>query len=275
DNYNYISPFVKWLGGKRFNIKKHLVNYLPSNFDRYIEPFLGGGAMFCFLLPKKAILNDVNSELILSYEVIKENHIKLIKQINKLAKDHNKEKYYKVRESNPKTKINKAARFIYLNKTCFNGIYRVNKNNKFNVPFNKKINPKIYDEENIEAWNKILQNNEIELRNQDFLEILEESRKGDFVFCDPPYDYQNNSNGFDSYTKNNFGKEGQTKLADALKKLNEKGIKWMHTNHNTDFINELYKDFKIIEITTNRLVNVKSEKRINTGKEVVIINYEL
>ncbi len=274
-NENNLSPFVKWVGGKRNVIKKYLKDFFPINFKTYIEPFVGAGAVFFYLKPKKAIINDINKELMITYNVIKDNKDLLIKELEKYQKQHSKEFFYDLRKKQFKNKIKIAARFIYLNKSCFNGMYRVNKNNEFNVPFNGKLSEKLnlFDSKNLNNISDFLQKNNISILNNDFEYVLKKSRKGDFIFCDPPYDYEN-KNGFDSYTKNSFGQEGQIRLAHCLIDLDKKGVKWMLTNHNTSLIQSLYKKFQIIPIVTNRSINSKGSKRKNSGKEVVIINYE-
>ena len=270
-------PFVKWVGGKRNVIQNHLKKYLPLDFKRYIEPFVGGGAMFCYIKPIAAIINDINYELITCYEVIKNDEINLLRKIDEYTKNHSKNYFYKIRNINEEKNIDIAARFMYLNKTCFNGIYRVNSKGKFNVPFNgkKKEELKIYDKENIKNWNKFLNTNNIEIFNKNFSEILDMAEDGDFVYCDPPYDYEEGTTGFDSYNKDSFGQKNQILLANKLKELDKRNVKWMLSNHNTKLINELYKDFNIIKISTNRMINSNASKRINTGNEVVVINYEI
>lgn len=269
-----MKPFIKWVGGKRHVINNHLKQYLPNKFNTYIEPFVGGGALLFYLQPTKAIINDVNNELITSYKVIKNKKNKLKDLLDKYLENHCKDFYYLTRAKEFSNDVEIAARFIYLNKSGFNGLYRVNSNNKFNVPFNQKTKDQLhlYDEANLNEISRYLKNNKIEIFNKDFEEIIAKAKDGDFIFCDPPYDYDDS--GFDSYTKNSFGKEGQKRLAETLKMLDQKNIKWMLTNHNTKLINELYCDFTIIPILTNRNINSKGDKRKEYGKEVVVINYE-
>ena len=233
--------------------------------------------MFCYIKPIVAIINDINYELITCYETIKNDDINLLKKIDQYAKNHSKNFFYKIRNINEEKNIDIAARFMYLNKTCFNGMYRVNSKGKFNVPFNgkKKEELKIYDKENIKNWNKFLNTNNIEIFNKNFSEILDMAEDGDFVYCDPPYDYEEGTSGFDSYNKDSFGQKNQILLANKLKELDKRNVKWMLSNHNTKLINELYKDFNIIKISTNRMINSNASKRINTGNEVVVINYEI
>lgn len=269
-----MKPFVKWVGGKRQVINTHLKNYLPKEFNNYIEPFVGGGALFFYLHPKKAIINDINKELITTYRVVEKNKDELIKTLDNHLENHSEEYFYKIRDLEYQNNVDIAARFIYLNKTGFNGLYRVNSNNKFNVPFNKKLkeNLTLYEMSNLNEISNYLNKNKVKIFNVDFEKILNKAKENDFVFCDPPYDYEDG--GFDSYTKKAFGKEGQTRLANTLKKLDQKNVKWMLTNHNTKFINELYADFKIIPISTNRNINSDGSKRKKCGKEVVVVNYE-
>ena len=232
--------------------------------------------MFCYIKPSNAIINDINDELITCYKMIKENDKKLLNVLDEHIKKHSKEYFYKVRENIEVSDINIAARFLYLNKTCFNGMYRVNSNGKFNVPFNGKTKGlKIYDTNNIKNWNKFLNDNNIKVLNKNFCEILDMAKVGDFIYCDPPYDYEEGTLGFDSYNKSSFGQKNQIMLANKLKELDKKNIKWMLSNHDTRLINELYKDFNIIKISTNRMINSNANKRMNTGNEVVVINYEI
>ncbi len=272
-----ISPFVKWVGGKRDVIKKYLANHFPEDFNNYFEPFVGGGAVLLHLQPNNVVINDINKELIATYKAIKRNPIELMNILNEYHNNHSKDFYYELRKQNPNNNVEKAARLIYLNKTCFNGLYRVNSKNEFNVPFNNKTKDKLvlYNKDNILALSKYLKQSKTKIYSKDFKEIFKQAKTGDFIFCDPPYDYEEeNKNGFDSYDKNNFGKKGQIELANCLKEADKQGIKWMLTNHNTKLINELYKDFKIIPIKTNRNVNSNGTKRKNTGDEVIVINYE-
>lgn len=211
----------------------------------------------------------------ITYKVIKNNVDDLIKKLDYFKKNHSKIFYYKVRNINFKKDINIAARFIYLNKSCFNGVYRVNSLGKFNVPFNnvekEKLN--LYDIDNLKEISKFLNGNHISFSNEDFLDFLNKPKKGDFVFVDSPYDYEIGVKGFDSYNKSSFGQKNQIFLAEKLIELDKKGVLFMATNHSTKLIKELYQKFKIIEIKTNRNVNSKGNKRKNNGNEVIIINY--
>ena len=231
--------------------------------------------MFLHIKPQKAIINDINSELITTYKVIKNNVNKLIELLDSYKEKHSKEFFYKIRDELFEDKIEIAARFIYLNKTCFNGIYRVNSEGFFNVPPNNVLKEKLnlYNKENLLNLNKYFNNNEIKFSNIDYLKSISTAQKGDFVFVDSPYDYEIGVNGFTSYTKGGFNQKNQEELANELINLDKKGVKWMATNHNTELIRELYKDFKIDFMKTNRSINSNGSLRKLTGDEVVIINY--
>lgn len=264
------------MGGKRSVFKNHLINHLPKNYQNYLEPFLGGGAVLAHLKPQKAIVNDLNSNLINVYQSIKINPNKLMKYLDKYKQDHCYENYYKNRQKIIKNNILRAANFIYLNKACFNGLYRVNSKNLFNVPWNGKLKKELtlYSKNNLLNWNKYLLENNIIILNLDYLLVLDQACKNDFVYCDPPYDYEENTNSFTAYTKAGFNQKNQIELANKLKKLHKLGVKWMVSNHNTTLIQKLYKDFNIIPILTNRNINSKGNARKLTGKEVVVINYD-
>ncbi len=257
-------------------ITNHLNQLLPDKFNTYIEPFVGGGAMLCHIHPEKAIINDINAELIASYKSIKDDCNKLMNLLDEYKKHHNEKYYYKIRATLFENEYDIAARFMYLNKTCFNGMYRVNAEGKFNVPFNNKTKDKLnlYSVSNINNWSQYLKKNKVKIFNKSFEKILDLAKEGDFVYCDPPYDYEVDTIGFDSYNKDSFGQEGQKKLAQKLIELDKRGVKWMLSNHNTKLINELYKEYRILNIKTNRMINSKADKRISTGDEVVVMNYE-
>lgn len=267
-----ISPYVKWVGGKR-QLLPHLLPLIPSEYNNYVEPFFGGGALFFALQPKKAIINDINDEITNSLSEIKSNYSSLMEALDLYQNSHDENFYYKMRKSNFINKTHKAARFIYLNKAGFNGMYRVNKNDEFNVPFGKKEKLNLYSKKNFESISKLLNKNKIKIMNKNYYDILSKVKKGDFVFVDPPYDIE--TNNFTSYTKYGFDREDQTRLANELIKLDKKGVKWILTNSNTSFISDLYKKFNQTIITTNRNINSNSSKRKNGAKEIIIWNYEV
>ncbi len=260
-------PFVKWAGGKRAlfpEIHKHI----PDSFNRYWEPFLGGGAVFFALIfalngrIDSAHLSDCNRELITTYEAIKSKHKKVIELLKAHAKRHNRKYYQDVREQhdapNP---AEAAARFIYLNKTCYNGLYRVNRQGKFNVPIGSHANPTICDEENIETVAEILKKADLSVRS--FEEIRPE--KNDLVYCDPPYD-----GTFTNYTGNGFGETDQEALRDSCSRWRDAGVNVIISNSDTELIRELYKDFTINEVAAPRHINCNGNGRGKTQELLIV-----
>lgn len=274
-----IKPFVKWVGGKR-QIISEIEKRLPKKFNCYYEPFVGGGALFMHLQNNENVINDYSEDLINVYEQIKKNPIELMQQLDEYEIKHsNDEKfYYDIRNMDRENNWNeisliiKAARFIYLNKACFNGLYRVNKAGYFNVPSNGKRTVKTYEKDNITRLSEFLNKKNIKILSGDFEIACKDAKKGDFIFFDPPYDLLNKST-FDSYNKDSFGVEGQKRLAKLFKKLDKKGCYVMLTNHNTELINELYKEYTIDVIKVRRAINSDASKR--TGEETIIYNYSL
>lgn len=262
-------PFVKWAGGKRTVIDQ-IREKLPKNFNSYFEPFVGGGAVFFSLANnKKAFLSDNNPELITTYKVIKSSPLLLIKELKKHAARHSKNYYYHIRRSFPRNDIEIAARFLYLNKTCYNGLYRVNNKGFFNVPIGDYKNPDIVQEENIIACHRLLKKAKISLR--DFTKI--KPKKGDFVYFDPPY-FPEKENSFTKYTKNNFLSRDQIRLAEFIKKLDKKGVYIMLSNSMTRFISGLYTwdGFLKHTIYAPRYVNCIGNRRGKVS-ELLITNY--
>ena len=272
-------PFVKWVGGKRQLLKqfRELGLYPPEDFDpihnTYFEPFVGGGAVFFDLLPQKAELSDWNNELVITYNVIKNHVEKLIKSLKKHK--YGKEYYLEIRAKKIEdlTDINIASRFIYLNRTGFNGMYRVNKQGGFNVPFGKYSNPLICDEVNLRRVSQSLQN--VSIKYQDYKAMLKKTKKGDFIYLDPPYFPVSKTSSFTSYTADSFLEKEQIELRDTFIKLHEQGCFVMLSNSDTPFINEIYSGIKGVKnnkIIAGRSINSKGSGR---GKitEVLITNY--
>ncbi|MBU4536894.1 DNA adenine methylase [Patescibacteria group bacterium] len=273
-------PFVKWVGGKRQLLKQFRLMklYPPKNFNptksKYFEPFVGGGAVFFDLLPQKAVLSDMNEELVITYNVIKKDVKDLIQSLKKHK--NTKEYFLKLRAKDPKklSDIETASRFIYLNKTGFNGMYRVNKSGGFNVPFAYYKNPLICDEENLLKNNKALKN--IKIIKRDFKSVLKEAVKGDFIYFDPPYYPLNKTASFVGYTANGFLEKQQEELRDTFFELHKRGCFVMLSNSNTDFIKKLYRGLdekiKVHKVDANRMINSDASKR-GKIKEVLVINY--
>ena len=271
-------PFVKWAGGKRQIIDK-LLEYAPKEFNTYFEPFVGGGALLFELSPKNAVINDSNKELMNVYDCIKDENkfVKMCRELNHYEANHSEEFYYEIRNKDrDKSKFNKivdykrAARTVYLNKSCFNGLYRVNSKNEFNVPFNKKNKVNTYDSGNLGIIHSYLNFNNVKTLSLDFEESVKDANKGDFIYFDPPYD--SDTSTFNSYTEDGFGKKEQERLAKVYKELSDRGCYVMLSNHNTKLINELYKDFNIHVIEAKRNINSNGSKR-GKVEEVIITNY--
>ena len=266
-------PFLKWAGGKR-QLLSQIDLYIPKSFNKYIEPFVGGGALFFYLLPKNAILNDINQDLINTYRVIKENVSELI---TSLKKHKNEEEYfYKIRsvdrnldEFKTWSDVEKASRIIYLNRCCYNGLYRVNSKGYFNAPFGKYKNPKICNEENLKLVHKVLK--DVKLMNTSFELCLNYAKKDDFIYFDPPYVPISESANFTSYTKSSFKKEDQIKLFNVFKELDQKGCKLLLSNSYNEFILKLYKNYQINIVYAKRAINSNPDKR-GEIKEILIIN---
>ena len=273
-------PFVKWAGGKRQILDK-LIKYVPEDFNTYYEPFVGGGALFFELSPKNAVINDSNEELINVFRCIKDEEklTKMCNELNHHEANHSEEYYYKIRNiDRDKNKFNRlsdykrAARTIYLNKTCFNGLYRVNSKGEFNVPFGKKLKVNTYEGQNIGIIHAYLNFNNIKILSIDFEEAVKDAKEGDFIYFDPPYD--SDTYTFNSYTEDGFSKDEQIRLSNVFKNLSDRGCYVMLSNHNTVLINELYKDFYIHKITAKRNINSNGKKR-GKVEEVIITNYEI
>lgn len=272
-------PFVKWAGGKRQIVDK-LLMHAPDEFNTYYEPFVGGGALLFELSPKKAVINDSNKELINVYNVLRneEKFKKMCSILNTYEKNNSEEFYYELRNKDRNkssfdrlSDYKRAGRTIYLNKACFNGLYRVNSKNEFNVPFGKKTKVNTYDIGNLITVSNYLTMNDIKILNVDFEDSVKDAQKGDFIYFDPPYDSETSI--FNSYTEDGFGKEEQRRLAKVYKELSNKGCYVMLSNNNTTLIKELYKDFNIHIIEAKRSINSNGKKR-GKVEEVIITNYK-
>ena len=274
-----LSPVLKWVGGKR-QLLNDIIPMIPKNCSTYVEPFIGGGAVLFELQPKKAIINDFNSELINVYTVIRDYPEELIKELQFHKDNNTSEHFYAVREYDRKpeffsqmTPIQKAARVIYLNKTCYNGLYRVNSAGQFNSPYGKYKNPNIVNETVIRAMSKYFNENNIVIKNEDFKEALKGLRRGAFVYLDPPYMPISSSSSFTGYTENGFNEDKQRELKELCDKLDKKGIKFLQSNSDCEFIRELYSGYRIKTIKAKRAINSKGNSRGEIN-EVLIYNYE-
>ncbi|HNQ44818.1 MAG TPA: DNA adenine methylase [bacterium] len=272
-------PFLKWVGGKRQLLEQFRLTklYPPEFFDptrnSYFEPFVGGGAVFFDLLPERGYLSDLNRELVITYNVIKNNVDELIRSLKEHKND--KEYFLKVRsqDTNKLSDIAIASRFIYLNRTCFNGLYRVNSQGKFNVPFGKYSNPQICDEQNLRNVSNALSG--VEIKHQDYKEVLKKAKKGDYIYFDPPYYPVSKTASFTSYTSESFLDKEQIELRDVFVELHNRGCFVMLSNSDTPFINKIYSGINGVRITkvyAGRAINSKGSGR---GKitEVLVTNY--
>lgn len=271
-----VNPILKWVGGKR-QLLPEITKLLPDKITTYYEPFLGGGALLFHLQPKKAFVNDINPELINLYTIIKESPKELIEDLKKHVNES--EYFYEVRGLDRTEKymtmsnVEKASRILYLNKTCYNGLFRVNSMGEFNTPFGKYKNPKIVEEITINAVSHYFNNSDIRITSCDYKEALKGIRKGSFVYFDPPYDPISDSSSFTGYAKGGFGKEEQIRLKEFCDTLTQKGVKFLLSNSATPFIKELYKDYQINFVRAKRNINSKKELR-GEVEEVLIRNYE-
>jgi len=266
-------PFLKWAGGKG-QLLEQMDPYFPENFETYFEPFLGGGAVFFHLRPDRAILSDLNPELIHAFLVVRDDPEGLMAALDKHF-PHRKspDYYYRIRRQNPSglSATERAARTIFLNKTCYNGLYRVNAKGEFNVPFGRYKNPSLYDRDNILACSRALQGKIITVG--DYRDICKYAREGDFVYLDPPYQPLSTTANFTSYTKDAFGEADQKGLASVFRELDDRGCKVMLSNSATDFVKSLYQGYRIETLKATRAINSKPSGR-GAIDEFLIMNYE-
>lgn len=275
-------PCVKWLGGKR-RLYNEIKTVLPKSFNRYIEPFVGGGAVLFLLHPCDAIINDLNSELINCYKVLKSDKymdfIRTLNLIENKAKNNRSKVFYELRNLDRLTCykdldcISKAARFLFLNKNSYNGVYRVNSLGYYNVPFNKKITSMNYHFDNLLAIHNYFQKEKIKIFNRPYQEILKQARPGDFVYLDPPYDSDEESS-FVQYTKDGFSQEDTKELAKLCRELDKRGCFFLLSNHSTTLVREEFKGFNYKSFSIKRNINSIVDKR-RTAKEILIWNYDV
>lgn len=272
-----LQPFTKWTGGKR-QLLPIIKSLMPDNYNNYFEPFIGGGALFFDLSPDKAVINDFNNELINCYQQIKEYPQKLIDLLAKHQENNSKEYYLELRSADRDNRIDKmtnverAARIMYMLRVNFNGLYRVNSKNQFNVPYGRYKNPKIVDSDLILSISQYLNNNNIKILTGDFEKAVQDAGTGDFVYFDPPYIPLSETSAFTSYTHEGFTYEDQVRLRDCFKKLDEKGAFVMLSNSSSPLVEELYKDFNIHKVEAIRTNGAKTSSR---GKisEIIVTNY--
>ena len=271
-----VAPIVKWVGGKR-QLLDEITPLVPKRITSYCEPFMGGGAVLFSIQPKKAIVNDLNGDLITLYEVVRDDVETLIEFLKK--HENTEEYFYSIRDLDRDkeayknmSKVEKASRILYLNKTCYNGLFRVNSSGEFNAPFGHYKNPNIVNEPVLRAVSKYFNESEIEFFNEDFEETLKKVKKGGFVYLDPPYDPVSDTANFTGYNKGGFDKSEQIRLKNCCDELNKRGVKFMLSNSATDFIKDLYKEYNIHIVKAKRAINSDATKR-GEIEEVLITNY--
>ncbi len=266
DELKLAKPFLKWAGGKT-QLLTSLQCYIPNSFVKYIEPFIGGGAFFFSLNHPNSIIADLNEELIITYGQVKDNVYSLIDILENY--ENNEESYYKIRalSTSKLSECERAARIIYLNKTCFNGLFRVNKKGEFNVPYGKRIGT-FLNRENLIRASKYMEHTEI--LNLDYKETLKRfAQKGDFIFLDPPYQPIGGFSDFKRYTIDYFGENEQIELASLFKELVNMGCYVILTNSDVPFIVDLYKDFQIEIVETKRMISSNANTRL--GKDIIVL----
>lgn len=261
------SPVLKWAGGKQ-GIADHLVKFFPSAFDRYLEPFVGGGSVLFTLQPLKAVISDANEWLIDTYEALRTGHTKVMKTLDGLV--NSKEEYMRIRKVHPSTLplSQRAAQLIYLNKTCFRGLFRVNRRGQFNVPYGQ-YDRRYYDPDNLRAVAEVLKR--VEIRRGDFELCLHDVTPQDFVYLDPPYFKLGGYSDFNRYTKDQFRENDHFRLAAFCRELDLRGVRWAVSNSATDFIRKLFDGYHIITVDNRREINLNSQNRDIT--ELLITNY--
>ncbi len=264
-----VKPFVKWAGGKG-QIVEQLAAHMPEKYSAYHEPFVGGGALFFHLCPKKAYLSDLNEELVNAFLVVKSDCEKLLESLKK--HENTAEYYYRIRALDPGSldPLERASRFIYLNKTCYNGLYRVNRRGRFNVPFGRYRSPAYADENQLRLASRALQNADVKVA--DFEIVLDQAKPGDFVYFDPPYQPISETANFTNYTADAFDEDQQRRLAAAFRELDKRGCWVMLSNSDSPLIRGLYGGFRVETVMAKRYINCKGDRR-GAVPETLVLNY--
>jgi DNA adenine methylase len=268
------TPFLKWAGGKR-QLLPELEKYIPE-YRRYYEPFLGAGALFLALQSERAIVNDSNEELVNCYKAVRDAVEELIAALRRHS--NMPEHYYAIRDWDrlpdyaARSSVEKAARIIYLNKTCYNGLFRVNSQGQFNVPFGRYTDPNIVDEGVLRAVSAYLNTANVTILHSDFADAVRDAERNDFVYFDPPYDPLSDTASFTSYDVNGFGKDEQRRLKEVVDELHQRGCKIMLSNAYTPFIIDLYQGYRQVKVEAARAINSNGQKRGKIG-EILVMNY--
>lgn len=266
------APIVKWVGGKT-RLLPELLSRMPSSFGRYYEPFAGGAALFFRVAPGRAVLGDDNKDLVNLYSTVGKKVDDVIRRLAVHRRLHNEEHYYSMRErwndaSVSWTAVDRAAAFVYLNKTCFNGLWRVNRSGHFNVPMGRYQDPPICAIESLRAAGAVLRR--AELRNEHYRETVRDAKAGDFLYFDPPYDPVTTTANFTGYTAGSFGPDDQRELAELARKLWARGCKVMLSNSDTPFIRSLYKGFRVDKVRCGRAINSNAAKRGDVDEVIIV-----
>lgn len=273
DNAEGGRPFLKWAGGKG-QLLDELLARVPEDYGSYFEPFLGGGALLFALEPRRGVVSDINPELVAAYQTVRDNPSGLIKDLQRHV--YEKSYYYRIRAADREpgflrwSKLRRASRLIYLNRTCYNGLYRVNSRGQYNTPFGRYTNPRIVDAQNLMLCSRILQ--PLKVIEAGFQSVLKHARRNDFVYFDPPYVPISTTSSFVGYSCVGFGREDQIELRDICRTLDKRGVKVMISNSAAIFVRELYRGFRIAEVKASRAINSRAGRR---GKisELIITNY--
>ncbi|MEM6613548.1 MAG: DNA adenine methylase [Cyanobacteria bacterium P01_C01_bin.72] len=274
-------PFLKWAGGKR-QLLPAIKEYLPKKFGQYYEPFIGAGAVLFSLQPKKSIINDTNSELINCYLTIKDNPEELLDLCQEHRANNSKEYFYLLREQDrrddfkDRSPLERAARIIYLNKTCFNGLFRVNSSGQFNVPYGNYANPVIADPAVIRSVSAYLNQRDVRILEGDFAKAVSTARKGAFIYFDPPYHPISDTSSFTGYSVNGFGEAEQIRLKELCDKLTERGCQVLVSNSSADLIRDIYLDpkYEIVEVKATRAINAVASRRGRINELLIHNRYD-
>lgn len=263
-------PFLKWAGGKT-QLLNELIKRVPVKYNVYFEPFIGGGALYFAIAPNEAVIADINDDLVNTYLAVRDNPDKLLEALSKYKNE--KDFFYSIRsqDQNKLSEIERAARLMYLNRTCFNGLYRVNKSGQFNVPFANYKNPNFVQTDRILAASEVLQNTDV--HNAGFEKVLVEAKAADFIYLDPPYYPKDVYSDFKRYNKEQFHKNDHERLAELYNELTERGCYVMLSNSDTPFTRELYKKWRVDTVYAKRLINKDASKR-GEVTEIIVTNYD-
>ncbi len=281
---NLVQPFLKWAGGKR-QLLPEIRKYIPGDYNLYFEPFVGAGAVLFDQQPPAARINDANKELINCYRVVRDNPEELIRLCRRHRRRHGKEYFYKLRELDRRpyfgqlTAEERAARIIYLNKTCYNGLFRVNRHGQLNVPYGHyKNTPQVVDDEVVRAVSRYLNEAGIEPTDDDFEQAVAAARDGDFIYCDPPYDPLSKTASFTSYSLTGFGEERQRQLKRVCDELTDRGCRVLLSNSDTDFVRGLYDDqsrYTVVKVNAARSINSVPTRRGKISELLIFNNYHV